>query len=147
MKLRTMIATAALAIPLMTGSAVALDMGATDQPIKLAMNEWTGQHLSTRVAGAILEKAGYNVEYVTAGYGPQFIAMADGELHGAMEVWTSNLPGQFNDMEAAGGVKDIGALGLNAREGVLYPIHMKDMCPGLPDWEALNACAAKFATV
>ena len=147
MKLGTMIATAALAIPLMTGSAVALDMGATDQPIRLAMNEWTGQHLSTRVAGAILEKAGYNVEYVTAGYGPQFIAMADGELHGAMEVWTSNLPGQFNDMEAAGGVKDIGALGLNAREGVLYPIHMKDMCPGLPDWEALNACAAKFATV
>jgi hypothetical protein len=32
MKLRTMIATAALAIPLMTSSAVALDMGATADP-------------------------------------------------------------------------------------------------------------------
>ncbi len=42
MTLKSMIATAALAIPLMTGSAFALDMGATDKPIKLAMNEWTG---------------------------------------------------------------------------------------------------------
>ena len=36
----------------------ALEMGATDKAIKLAINEWTGQHLSTRVAGAILERAG-----------------------------------------------------------------------------------------
>ena len=58
----------------------ALEMGATDKAIKLAINEWTGQHLSTRVAGAILERAGYTVEYVTAGYGPQFIALGEGDL-------------------------------------------------------------------
>ena len=147
MKFRSMLAATAMAIPLMTGSAIALDMGASDEPIKLTLNEWTGTQLSTRVAGAILEKAGYKVEYVTAGYGPQFIAMGDGELHGVMEVWTSNLPGQVIEMLDAGTVKDIGSLGLDAREGVLYPVHMKELCPGLPDWEALNACAAKFATV
>ena len=27
-----------------------------------------------------------------------------------------------------------------------YPIYMKEKCPGLPDWEALNACAEVFAT-
>ena len=147
MKFKSMLAATAMAIPLMTGSAIALDMGASDEPIKLTLNEWTGTQLSTRVAGAILEKAGYKVEYVTAGYGPQFIAMGDGELHGVMEVWTSNLPGQVIEMLDAGTVKDIGSLGLDAREGVLYPVHMKELCPGLPDWEALNACAAKFATV
>ena len=127
-------------------SASALDMG-SDKPIKLAMNEWTGQHLSTKVAGAILERAGYNVEYVTAGYGPQFIAMSEGDLHASMEIWTSNAPGQFTEAAAAGKVMDIGGLGLDAREGVLYPVHMKEICPGLPSWEALNACAAAFSSV
>ena len=127
-------------------SANALEMGSSDS-IKLAMNEWTGQHLSTKVAGAILERAGYSVEYVTAGYGPQFIAMSEGDLHASLEIWTSNAPGQFTEAAAAGKVKDIGDLGLDAREGVLYPIHMKEMCPGLPSWEALNNCAAQFASV
>ena len=125
----------------------ALEMGATDKAIKLAINEWTGQHLSTRVAGAILERAGYSVEYVTAGYGPQFIALGEGDLHATLEIWTSNAPGQFGEAEAAGKVVDIGDLGLDAREGVLYPVHMKEICPGLPNWEALNACADKFASV
>jgi glycine betaine/proline transport system substrate-binding protein len=147
MTMKSMITAVAVAIPMLASQAFALDMGATDKTIKMSINEWTGQHLSTRVAGAILEKAGYNVEYVTAGYGPQFIAMAEGDLHAAMEVWTSNLPGQFNEMADKGTVTDIGSLGLNAREGVLYPVHMKEICPGLPDWEALNACAAKFASV
>ncbi|MGC6485742.1 MAG: ABC transporter substrate-binding protein [Candidatus Puniceispirillales bacterium] len=138
---------AAVALPMLATNALALDMGASDKTIKLAINEWTGQHLTTRVAGAVLERAGYSVEYVTAGYTPQFIAIGDGELHATLEIWTSNLPGQYADIEASGKIKDIGDLGLNAREGVLYPVHMKEMCPGLPDWEALNECAAKFATV
>ena len=127
-------------------SAQALEMGSS-KPIKLAMNEWTGQHLSTKVAGAILERAGYSVEYVTAGYGPQFIAMSEGDLHASLEIWTSNAPGQFTEAAASGKVNDIGDLGLDAREGVLYPIHMKEICPGLPSWEALNKCAAQFASV
>ena len=132
---------------LMVGQASALDMGASDKAIKLAINEWTGQHLSTRVAGSILERAGYKVEYVTAGYGPQFIALGEGDLHATLEIWTSNAPGQFNEAADAGKVVDIGGLGLDAREGVLYPVHMKEICPGLPSWEALNACADKFASV
>ena len=71
----------AVALAALSGPALAAEMGAVDEPIKLAINEWTGQHLSTRVAGAILERAGYSVEYVTAGYGPQFIALGEGDLH------------------------------------------------------------------
>ena len=142
-----LIAAAAMSASLACTPAIALEMGATDKTIKLAINEWTGQHLSTRVAGAILERAGYSIEYVTAGYGPQFIALGEGDLHATMEIWTSNAPGQFAEAESAGKVVDIGDLGLAAREGVLYPVHMKEVCPGLPDWEALNACADKFASV
>ena len=138
---------ALLALPIMATQAYALDLGASDKTIKLAINEWTGQHITTRVAGAVLERAGYTVEYVTAGYTPQFLALSEGDLHATLEIWTSNLPGQYADIEASGKIIDIGGLGLAAREGVLYPIHMKEACPGLPDWKALNDCAAKFATV
>ena len=129
-----------------TCQASAADMGATDDPIKLAVNEWTGQHVSTHIAGETLRKAGYEVEYVTAGYDPQFTAIADGEIHATMEVWSSNAPDLWKQMAEAGKVEDIGDNGIDAREGFLYPIHVKEMCPGLPAWEALKNCAQVFAT-
>ena len=67
-KVQGLLGAAVIAASVASLPANALEMGATDKAIKLAINEWTGQHLSTRVAGAILERAGYTVEYVTAGY-------------------------------------------------------------------------------
>ncbi|MGL6210306.1 MAG: glycine betaine ABC transporter substrate-binding protein, partial [Paracoccaceae bacterium] len=69
----------------------AADLGAADEPIKLAMLEWTGAQISTQVAGRILEKAGYKVEYVTAGNFPQFSGLADGTLSASVEVWMNNV--------------------------------------------------------
>ena len=40
------------------GQISAAGMGATGEAIKLAMNEWTGQHISTHVAGEILKRMG-----------------------------------------------------------------------------------------
>lgn len=147
MKMIKTLAVAVAATMVSVSAAQAADMGAEDKTIKLAINEWTGQHISTTIAGAILERAGYKVEYVTAGYGPQFIAMAEGDLHATMEVWTSNAPGEYYKQAEAGTVIDIGGLGVDAGEGFLYPVHMKELCPGLPDWKALNDCADKFASV
>lgn len=137
---------AILAAPLALSTAQAADMGAQDEAIKLAVNEWTGQHISTHIAGETLKRAGYDVEYVTAGYDAQFTAMADGDLHATMEVWSSNAPDLWVKMAEAGKVVDIGPTGIAAREGFLYPVHVKEMCPGLPDWEALKDCAPLFAT-
>ena len=36
-----------------------------------------------------------------------------------------------------------GETGMLAKEEWWYPIYMKEQCPGLPDWQALNACAAR----
>ena len=36
--------------------------------------------------------------------------------------------------------------GFEAREGFVYPLHVKEICPELPAWEALVKCAGKFAT-
>jgi len=124
----------------------AAEMGAVDEPIKLAVNEWTGQHVTTHIAGEMLKEAGYEVEYTTAGYMNMYQAMADGEIHAALEIWSSNVSDDYAKQVEAGGVTEIGDLGLAAKEGIAYPAHVEEMCPGLPAWEALNDCAQKFAT-
>lgn len=139
-------AAAAVAIATAAASAQAAELGAVDEPIKLAINEWTGQHVSTHVAGEILKRAGYEVEYVTAGYMNMFGAMGEGEIHAALEIWTSNVSELFAKEVEAGRVVDVSGLGLDAKEGFAYPAHVEELCPGLPAWEALQACAGTFAT-
>ncbi|MCG6901577.1 MAG: ABC transporter substrate-binding protein [Rhodobacter sp.] len=134
------------ALALMAGAAGAAEMGAVDEPIKLAINEWTGQHITTHVAGEMLKAAGYDVEYVTAGMMNQFQALADGEIAATLEIWSSNVSDEYAKQVAAGGVVELGDLGLAAREGIAYPAHVADLCPGLPAWEALKDCAQVFAS-
>ncbi|WP_197918275.1 ABC transporter substrate-binding protein [Thiosulfatihalobacter marinus] len=135
------------AVALITASAVgAAELGATDEPIKLALNEWTGQHVTTRVAGEMLMAAGYKVEYVTAGMMNQFQAIADGDIHATLEIWSSNVSDQYAVLKDEGKLEELSDLGLEAREGIAYPAHVADLCPGLPAWEALQDCAMNFAT-
>ncbi len=130
----------------LAGAVHAADLGAVDEPIKLAINEWTGQHVTTHVAGEMLKAAGYQVEYVTAGYMNMYQAMSDGDLHAALEIWSSNVSDDYAKHVDAGGVTEIGDLGLDAKEGIAYPAHVAEICPGLPAWEALKDCAQNFAT-
>ena len=73
-------------------------------------------------------------------------AMAYGELHGAMEIWSSNVSEDYAKKVADGSVVELGNLELDAKEGLAYPAHVADLCPGLPAWEALRECAMTFAT-
>ncbi len=131
-----------------TLGASAADLGAKDETIKLAINEWTGQHVTTHIAGQLLEKLGYKVEYVTAGNFPQFEGLSDGSLSGSLEVWMNNVGDIFPKALEAGKIVDIGQLGLQTREGWVYPKYMEDICPGLPDWTALSKpeCVQALAT-
>jgi glycine betaine/proline transport system substrate-binding protein len=136
----------ALAMSAMAAAAMAADLGDTDTPIKLALNEWTGQHVTTMVAGEMLKAAGYEVEYVTAGMMNQFQAIADGDIHATLEIWSSNVSDQYAVLKDEGKLEELSDLGLDAREGIAYPAHVEDLCPGLPAWEALKDCAMNFAT-
>jgi len=135
-----------LSVLALSGAAAAAEIGDTDTPIRLAVNEWTGQHLTTRIAGQILQQAGYDVEYVTAGYYNMYGAIGEGAIHAALEVWESNVADPYYAELEAGRVAEVGDLGLVAREGFAYPAHVADICPGLPDWRALQDCAMQFAT-
>jgi glycine betaine/proline transport system substrate-binding protein len=128
------------------GSGQASSVPESTDPIKFAINEWTGQHLSAHIAGEILKRVGYNVEYVTAGAVPQFAAIAQGSLHVQPEVWTNNVGDIYPKAVADGDIVVVGSLGLEPRESLIYPPYMEEVCPGLPDYKALFDCAQAFAT-
>ncbi len=117
----------------------------SDEPIKLAINEWTGQHITTRVAGAILERMGYSVEYVTAGYYPQLTAIRENDVTATLEIWSSNIGENYDKAIDSGKAVELGDLGLDPIETWFYNDAAKAACPGLPDWEALKGCAEVFA--
>lgn len=116
-------------------------------PIKITLNDWTGQLLSAHILGDILEKGGgYTVEYVPADYLAQFTGMRSGDLTVGIEVWATTAKGAMDEAIAAGGVENVGETGMQAIEDWWFPEYMKETCPGLPDWKALNSCAALFST-
>ena len=124
---------------------VMAEVESTD-PIKLTLHDWSGQLINTQIMGAILEEAGYNVEYVQADYIAQFAGLKTGDLTLAMEIWATTGQEALDDATASGKVVNAGETGLQAIEEWWYPLYMKEKCPGLPDWEALKACSAEFAT-
>lgn len=133
---------------LAAAQANAAELGASDEPIRLAVLEWTGAVISTQIAGQLLEKLGYRVEYITAGNFPQFSGLADGTLSASVEIWLNNVGDIFPKVLEEGRIENIGLLGLETREGWIYPKFMEGVCPGLPDWEALKepGCVQALAT-
>ncbi|MEM7073539.1 MAG: ABC transporter substrate-binding protein [Pseudomonadota bacterium] len=117
----------------------------TDETIRIPINEWTGQHISAHILGSLLKKAGYEVEYVTAGAVPQFAAIAQGDLDLQPETWTNNVGDIYPKAVEAGDIVVVGSLGLQPQEGWIYPPYMEEKCPGLPSYEALYDCAQAFA--
>jgi glycine betaine/proline transport system substrate-binding protein len=128
----------AMLAAVLPNAALAADMGAKDEPIQMVMAEWTGQHVTTHIAGALLQRMGYKVEYVTGGGYPQFTGLADGTLDVTLEIWMNNVGEIFPKVLKEGKVEDIGQLGLETKEGWIYPEYMAEVCPGLPDWTALT---------
>ncbi len=114
-------------------------------PIKIITNNWTSQVVLSNIVGQLLQSKGYNVEYVSSDTQLQFTALANGDMDFQVEVWEGSMAESFDKSVAAGAV-DLGAHNAVTREDWWYPSYVKEVCPGLPDWKALDACAAKFAT-
>ena len=140
-------------IPMVIAAAIGLseptrgdEIQETDEPIKLAVNEWTGQHITTWIAGELLKSMGYNVEYTTAGYYPMLQAIGQGDLTLGLEIWHGNVGEGYFEMLEEGSLEELGDLGLEALQAWFYPSHVEEMCPGLPDWKALQDCSQGFAT-
>ena len=101
---------------------------ADGDPIKIPINEWTGQHISAHITGTLFEKAGYEVEYVTAGAVPQFAAIASGDLHLQPEVWTNNVGDIYPKAVESGDIVVVGPTGPSAARGLDFStLHEREM--------------------
>lgn len=137
---------AAALLALGTGSASVLADVESKDPIKLTLHDWTGQLVTTNIMGEVLKKAGYNIDYVQADYIAQFAGLKTGDLHVAMEIWETTGRDAMDEATGTGKVVNLGETGMQAIEEWWYPEYMKEKCPGLPDWKALNGCAEAFST-
>jgi glycine betaine/proline transport system substrate-binding protein len=125
---------------------VALAEAESSDPVKLAFSDWTTIQLNTEIASRILQKMGYNTELVPSEYLAQIGAIEAGDIHASLEVWFTTAGPQFKGAVDGGKAIDLGETGMQAIEEWWFPAYMKEQCPGLPDWKALNDCAKIFAT-
>ena len=140
------VAAGALAAMMTFAGPAAADVPESKDPIKLTLHDWTGQYLTTTIMGRVLQELGYNIEYVQADYIAQFAGLESGDLHVAMEMWETTGKQAMDVSLQTGKTVDLGETGMDAKEEWWYPIYMKEKCPGLPDWKALNDCAEAFST-
>jgi len=140
------VALAASMVFFANGMATAGNVPESSDPIKVIKNDWTGQLFSTEVMGELLKEMGYNIEYVSAGALPQHPGIAQGNIHINTEVWTNNVGDLYPDFVAKGEIVVVGDLGLDPKEGWVYPPYMEEKCPGLPNYMALYECQQAFAT-
>ena len=115
-------------------------------PIILTIHDWTGQYITTHIMGRVLENMGYKVKFQQADYIAQFAGLESGDLHIAMEMWETTGKQAMDESLKTGKTVDLGETGMDAKEEWWYPIYMKEKCPGLPDWKALNDCAEAFSS-
>ena len=140
------VAVGAVAATLLLSAPAPADVPESADPIVLTINDWTGQSITRRIMGRVLEEMGYTVEYQQADYIAQFAGLESGDLHVAMEMWETTGKQAMDESLKTGKTVDLGETGMQAIEEWWYPVYMKEKCPGLPDWTALNDCAEAFST-
>ncbi len=145
-KLTSAVFAGSVAVALSISASSAVAAVESKEPIILTIHDWTGQYVTTHIMGRVLQKMGYNVKYQQADYIAQFAGLESGDLHVAMEMWETTGKQAMEKSLATGKTVDLGETGMQAIEEWWYPLYMKDKCPGLPDWRALNKCAKAFST-
>ena len=124
----------------------AMAMEDSSDPIRIPLHNWSSQLVGAEVVGGILEEAGFSVEYVPSDSQVVYQSMCDGDIELVHEVWEGAFGVAFQEQVDKGCVLDWATHNAVTREEWWYPIYVEEQCPGLPDWEALNACASIFAT-
>ena len=115
-------------------------------PIIIPIHNWSSQIVMSNVVGQILESQGASVEYVTTDSQAVYESVRLGDVTLELEVWEGAFGASYRAALEKGGIVEVADHNAVTREDWWYPLWTKEACPGLPDWQALNACAALFAT-
>lgn len=116
---------------------MAAEVPESEDRIKIVMMGYSGDNIIMYIYGKLIEKLGYNVEYVPADYLGQFAGLETGDLHIGSPGWDTTAKAALEAAWATGKVLNMGHMGISVAEDWWYPLYVKDACPGLPDWKAL----------
>ena len=119
------------------------------KPIIIPTHNWSSQVVMAYVIGGIFEFIGNNVEYKPADSQTVYESIRGGDITISHEVWQSTFGASFYNAMKKGGLIDAGTHEAATLEemGVPQWVIDKNLCPGLPNWEALKDCHEVFATV
>jgi glycine betaine/proline transport system substrate-binding protein len=109
----------------------------SDRPIKIVMMGYSGDNIIMYIYGKVIEKLGYTVEYTPADYLGQFAGLETGDLVIGSPGWDTTAKAALKAAFDTGKVLNMGDMGIPVQEDWWYPLYVKDVCPGLPDWKAL----------
>jgi glycine betaine/proline transport system substrate-binding protein len=129
-------------------SAGSISAADSSSPIVIPTHNWSSQVVMAYVIGGIFESMGNNVEYVSADTQKVYEAIRQGDVTISHEVWQSTFGKSFYAAMGKGGIIDAGNHDTISLEEVGVPqwVIDKNLCPGLPNWEALKNCKDVFAT-
>ena len=145
-KFTSNVAAAALSLSLasVSGQAVAY----SSKPIVIPIHNWSSQVVMSYVIGGIFESMGNNVEYVPADSSGVYESIRLGDVTISHEVWEGAFGHAYYTAMEKGGLIEAGTHSALTIEDMGVPkwVIEQNICPGLPDWEALKGCGSKFAT-
>jgi glycine betaine/proline transport system substrate-binding protein len=122
----------------------------SSDPIRIPVLNWSSQVVMANVIAQVYEELGYNVELVPAESASRYEAVRTGDLHLAHETWQSTMAKPMYEAMDKGGLIDAGSHAAPTLEDMGVPnwVIEQDLCPGLPNWEALKSeeCQKNFAT-
>ena len=142
---RNLVAASCVALLSATGIAYAED---SSEPIIIPIHNWSSQVVMAYVLGGMFETMGNNVEYVPADTQAVYESIRNGDVTISHEVWQSTFGKSFYNAMAKGGIIDAGTHEATTLEEMGVPnwVIEEDLCPGLPNWEALKDCSENFTT-
>jgi len=110
--------------------------------IKISKFSGSSQLVGAEIIGQLLEKIGEKVEYISMDSQNVYQLMANGKVDITHEAFGEFYTKELNN----GGIEEIKTYDAAKREDWWYPRYIERVCPGLPDWRALNKCSEKFAS-
>jgi len=112
--------------------------------VVIPTNNWSSQRVLSNVVGQLIENLGVPVEYVNISADRQWGALKRGVIHFQIEIWEPSMGQEFNKLVANGDIIDLGTHEAKVVEDWWYPKYVEDLCPELPQWQALNKCRSLF---
>ena len=119
----------------------------SNKPIIIPTHNWSSQIVGAYVIGGIFKSIGKNVKFKNHDSQAVYERIRRGDVSISHEVWESAFGRSFDNALSKGGIIDVGLHPAPTMEDIGVPTWVieKNLCPGLPNWEALKNCADVFA--